>query len=189
MLTDQLKEKTQSLHDSAEHNPFMQKLALGTFTKDDYRALLKIFYRVHHAIESQLLEYKELDMSKRQRLSLLQNDLLCLSSNDVAFKMNLDCDLELKIDTLSKAYGALYVLEGSRMGGRFLTQMVTNALGDNVPISYFNGCGANTIPYIQALKTIINEKELDAKECIQSAKDVFILIDYLFSQTSTSTCA
>lgn len=182
MLTDRLKKNTQSLHDKIEQNPFMQKLQEKSFSKKDYETLLKIFYTAHSMIEGQLYAFDELDMKSRERFSLLRSDLLSLGCNEASLKKALECDLELGLNTLSKAYGALYVLEGSRMGGMFLSKMITDALGD-VPLAYFKGVGANTVSHVQKLKDIINENEntvIDSNECIQGAKDTFIFIDYAF---------
>lgn len=52
---------------------------------------------------------------------------------------NFGADLEIKIDTLSKAYGALYVLEGSRMGGLFLSQLIRAQLGEEIPCLTLKG--------------------------------------------------
>lgn len=182
MLTDRLKRNTQDLHDKIEQNPFMQKLQEKSFSKEDYATLLKIFYASHLMIEGQLYAFEELEMKTRQRLSLLKTDLLSLGYNESSLKKALRYDLELGLNTLSKAYGALYVLEGSRMGGVFLAKMITEALG-NVPLSYFQGVGTQTVSYIQHLKDTINEKEntvIDSNECIQSARDTFVFIDYAF---------
>lgn len=182
MLTDKLKKNTQSLHDKIEQNHFMQKLQTKSFSKQDYVILLKIFYTSHLMIEGQLYAFEELEMKTRQRLSLLKADLSSLGYDEASLKKTLESDLELNLNTLSKAYGALYVLEGSRMGGMFLSKMIADALG-NVPLSYFNGVGSNTITYVQNLKNIMNEKEnttINTNECIQGAKDTFVFIDYAF---------
>lgn len=182
MLTDTLKEKTQKLHDKLETNPFMQKLLLGIFNQEDYKLLLKILHEAHRVIEGQLYAFEELKMPKRQRLSKLKEDLNALKCDDSCIASIPQGDLEVQIDTLSKAYGALYVLEGSRMGGQFLSKMVQKAVGEETPVSYFDGVGAQTLAYVQELKALINDKEelLDTKECVQCAKDIFVFLDYAF---------
>lgn len=182
MLTDTLKEKTQTLHDKLEANPFMQKLLLGTFNQEDYRLLLTLFHEVHRVIESQLCAFEELQMPKRQRLASLREDLCALACDDKCIASIPQGDLEIKIDTLSGAYGALYVLEGSRMGGQFLSKMVQKALGEKTPVAYFDGLGAQTLAYVQELKAFINSQEdtIDTKACVQCAKDVFVFLDYAF---------
>lgn len=182
MLTDRLKKNTQSLHDKIEQNHFMEKLQTKSFSKEDYTTLLKIFYTAHAMIEGQLYAFTDLEMKTRERLSLLRADLLSLGCNEASLKKSLECDLELNLNNLSKAYGALYVIEGSRMGGMFLSKMIADALGD-VPLSYFKGVGSDTVSYVQHLKDIINEKEdtiINSSECIQSARDTFVFIDYAF---------
>jgi len=186
MLTDTLKSETQTLHDAIEKNHFMQKLEAKTFTLEDYKALLTLFYGLHYMAEKQLDAFEELDMPHRERCSHLREDLLSLGSTEGMLKKSYDTDLELNIDTLSKAYGALYVLEGSRMGGMFLTKMLRSHLGEDIPVSYFEGVKEKTPAYVGAFKTSINEREreLHSKECIQCAKDVFTFIAYLFARSA-----
>lgn len=181
MLSTLLKEKTQSLHDSAENNIFMQKLQNNTFSEEDYILFLKLYYIAHDVIETQLASFEELDMSFRERKSLLKQDLLYYHISENQIVDQLHCDLEIKLDTLAKAYGALYVLEGSRMGGQYLTKMLYEALGKNTPTKYFLGVGGKTVEYVKQLKDILNARQIDKDECISGAKDTFIFIDYLFS--------
>jgi len=186
MLSERLKEETQSLHDVLERNPFMQKMENKTFTHEDYKTLLGLFYVLHHMVESQLSQYDELNMSLRERFSHITMDLQELGVCDGMMKKSCDTDLQLNIDTLSKAYGALYVLEGSRMGGIFLTKMIRNLLGEEVPVRYFEGLKEKTPAHVGAFKALLNEKsvKIDAKECIQCAKDMFIFVNYLFARSA-----
>ena len=124
MLSDLLKFQTQSLHDKLERNPFMEKIEQGTFSTADYHILLELFYKLHHCLETQMMAFDELDMPMRERKSYLTRDLLNLKCDTKTVRKNFGGDLEIKIDTLSKAYGALYVLEGSRMGGLFLSKLI-----------------------------------------------------------------
>lgn len=182
MLSDLLKSQTQTLHDKLEKNPFMQKIEKETFTKEDYIILLELFFKLHHCLETQMMEFEELNMPMRERKSHLTSDLLKLNYDVHKAHNNFGCDLEIKIDTLSKAYGALYVLEGSRMGGLFLSKLIRTQLGEEIPLSYFDGFKEQTAAYVSRFKAILNEKSsiLSTQECVQSAKDIFIFVDYLF---------
>jgi len=185
MLSDRLKAETQALHDALERNIFMQKIENKSFSHEDYKTLLVLFYGLHHKAESQISEHEELNMSLRERTSLIKQDLKALGCDHVRMHKSCDTDLELKIDTLSKAYGALYVLEGSRMGGLFLTKMLRSQLGEDIPVRYFEGFKEKTPAYVDEFKEVLNEKEIiiDAKECIQCAKDMFVFVNYLFARS------
>lgn len=186
MLSDTLKRETQTLHDGLERNVFMEKLENKSFTHEDYKELLMLFYSLHHMSESQLSEYEELDMPLRERCTHIEKDLEALGCSEKMMHKSCDTDLELKIDTLSKAYGALYVLEGSRMGGMFLTKMIRSHLGEDVPVSYFEGFKDKTPAHVGAFKAFLNENafKIEPKECIQCAKDVFVFVDYLFARNA-----
>lgn len=185
MLSERLKEETQSLHDAIEQNPFMAKMQNNSFNHEDYKDLLVLFYGLHHMAEGQLGEYEELNMPLRERTSCIEADLKELGCCEMHMHKSCDTDLELKIDTLSKAYGALYVLEGSRMGGMFLTKMIRSQLGSAIPVSYFEGFKEKTPAYVSEFKEFLNEKEviINAKECIQCAKDMFVFVNYLFTRS------
>ncbi|MBP6497237.1 MAG: biliverdin-producing heme oxygenase [Campylobacteraceae bacterium] len=182
MLSDLLKSQTQTLHDKLEKNPFMQKIEKEKLTKEDYIILLELFFKLHHCLETQMIEFEELNMAMRERKSHLVKDLSKLNYDVHKAHKNFGADLEIKIDTLSKAYGALYVLEGSRMGGLFLSQLIRAQLGEEIPLSYFEGFKEQTLTYVSNFKAILNEKSsiLNEQECVQSAKDIFIFVDYLF---------
>jgi len=186
MLSERLKEETRSLHDALEQNPFMQKMENRSFNHKDYQTLLMLFYGLHHMTEGQLSEYEELNMPLRERTSSLEHDLKELGCSESCMHKSCDMDLEIKIDTLSKAYGALYVLEGSRMGGMFLTKMIRSSLGEDVPMRYFEGFKEKTPAYVHEFKEFLNEKEtiINAKECIQCAKETFIFVNYLFTRST-----
>lgn len=177
-----LKSETKTLHDSLEQNPFMAKMQQKSFHKEDYIALLKLFYGLHHMVEVQLFQFEELEMGLRERSSKLQEDLLRLGCDSTSIKKSCESDLGLKIDTLSQAYGALYVLEGSRMGGVYLSKRIKEALGEDTPLSYFEGVKEMTPAYVDLFKVQLNEKALllDIQECIQCAKDMFVFTNYLF---------
>lgn len=186
MLSDTLKTETKPFHDAIEHNPFMQKIEHHTFTKEDYIALLKIFYALHCTLESQLEEYEELEMAKRERCSSLRADLLALGVDEHDLKRERLSDLSLQIDTLSKAYGALYIIEGSRMGGLFLTKLFRSLLGEEIPVSYFEGVKEQTALHVTRFKAQLDEKSpyLDEKECLKMAKETYLFVDYLFANAA-----
>jgi len=188
MLSEILKRETQTLHDGVERNPFMLKMENKTFNLEDYKALLVLFYGLHHVVEGQLSDYEELNMPLRERSSHIEKDLKSLGCTQAAMNKSCDTDLELKIDTLSKAYGALYVLEGSRMGGMFLTKMIRAHFGEQIPVSYFEGVKEKTPVHVAEFKEFLNEQEtiINAKECIQCAKDMFIFVNYLFARSANS---
>ena len=188
MLSDTLKSETKTLHDKLEQNPFMVKMHQKTFQKEDYIALLTLFYGLHHMAEAQLFQFEELEMALRERCTKVKNDLIALGCDEKNLKKSCDNDLDLKIDTLSKAYGALYVLEGSRMGGIYLSKMIKETLGEDTPLSYFEGFKEATPAYVASFKSRLNAKEftLDTKECIQCAKEVFVFTDYLFARSMSA---
>ena len=57
MLSDLLKSQTQTLHDKLEKNPFMQKIEKEKLTKEVYIILLELFFKLHHCLETQMIEF------------------------------------------------------------------------------------------------------------------------------------
>lgn len=182
MLSELLAAQTQCLRTKLKDNLFLQKLLQGTLTHHDYAILLRLLFTLHHTIEAQIIEHEALDMLKRGRASKALSDLIELGYDECLILQSSQCDLEIKIDTPSKAYGALYVLESSRIEGLFWGRLVQKNLGTGVPVRYFMGEKERTSAYFRHFKALLNEKSsiLNITECVQAAKDVFLFVDYLF---------
>lgn len=142
-LQQTLAETTRSLHQRIEDNPFMHALQRKEPLEQSYRWLLTKLYHFFQGGERKLSalisEREGFEITQRFRAHLLHNDLIGLTitpeiSNSSLFDT---------IDTVGKAIGLLYVMEGSRKGGQFLSALLLKSQ-QPLPMSYLVGYGETT---------------------------------------------
>lgn len=142
-LQQTLAETTRSLHQRIEDNPFMHALQRKEPIEQSYRWLLTKLYHFSQGSESKLSalidEDEGFDIPLRFRTHLLHNDLAQLAIFPEVSKAS-TFDM---IDTTGKAIGLLYVLEGSRKGGQFLSSLLLKSQPP-LPMSYLVGYGPAT---------------------------------------------
>lgn len=117
-LFERLRRETRPAHDAVEARV---RVAAPDVTVDDVRTFLTALWRVHHAIEAQLARVPDLatavpDLARRRKAPRLAADLAALGV-DVTSQPPAAVP---SITTLAQALGALYVLEGSTLGGRVI---------------------------------------------------------------------
>lgn len=145
MSTEDLRETTYSEHQASEKK--MLIALKGIQTKEDYVRLLNWLYGFYEPLEKRIRLYltKDVfpDIDKRTRSEFLLWDIL--ESGVPPPAPDFCTDLPV-IDSFPSALGALYVLEGSTLGGRILAGMISRLLGEDTPdnLTFFNGYGAET---------------------------------------------
>lgn len=177
MISVFLKEQTKQQHDDTEAKLQSQKIFDKSYTLDDYKTLLihnyKLISRYEPQIHNQLQNYPELKLELRSKIDALKTDL---------DHLNIKTDNEVSIHNLeneAEAFGALYVMEGSTLGGNVIAkQLKRNPEFENVEFNYFGVYGENTGPYWQEFKAIIDEKitEEHYDACVTGAKKAYQLL-------------
>ncbi|MFP4486638.1 MAG: biliverdin-producing heme oxygenase [Campylobacterales bacterium] len=171
----ELKEQTREFHDELEKSTLPKKLFNQTISKDEYITYLYKMYIVHYAVENALNKFSwqefGIDIQEYLRLPLLQKDLLFLDK-DGFVQPNVQI---LDIKTLDDAIGYLYVLTGSTMGGKILSQKATLLFGK--ANCYFEAFGEDTLnrweQFLIRLSAYVQKKDqnsrrkivLSAEEC------------------------
>jgi heme oxygenase len=117
----------------------------GRMDAAGYAALLRVFYGFYAPLEGSIA--RELpqaalpDLKERRKAEWLLSDLRALGHNDVpAWSAQLPT-----INNPGAAWGALYVLEGSTLGGRHICKLVRKTLPD-APLRFFSGYAEETGP-------------------------------------------
>ena len=177
MISAYLKEQTKQQHDDTEAKLQYQKILDKSYTLDDYKTLLihnyKLINRYEPQIQEQLKNYHELKLDLRSKINSLKTDLnnLNISTENEEPTQNLENEAE--------AFGALYVMEGSTLGGNVIgKQLKRNPEFEGVEFNYFGVYGENTGPYWQEFKSIIDEKisEENYESCVTGAKKAYQLL-------------
>lgn len=173
-----LKIETQEMHAQLEQMliPIIQSIS----TLDQYAGLLKVFYSFYGPLEHRLSQvaYIEhypggIDLRKADSL---KGDLTALGER--TDNLRLCSELPRCID-LSHAFGIMYVLEGSVLGGKAIATIITRCLpvGTAIPFSFFLHYRNDAKIKWQQFKTRLDSTDdLLRPHLLAAATDTFILL-------------
>jgi heme oxygenase (biliverdin-IX-beta and delta-forming) len=164
MLSEELKESTRAVHAALE------KKLIGHIrrvkTRNDYAHLLCLLFGYYHSLEQSLHQHLDTesieDLDKRRKSELLLSDLQALSfTNRPAL-----CDDIPPIHSVAEAMGAMYVLEGSTLGGAIIANMIEKQIPADsaVHFSFFRCYGDQRMPMWQSFKTHLEKIDSDAEK-------------------------
>lgn len=178
ILSEQLKQLTKQNHQQLE------KLVVGHLhsvsSAEEYVKLLQIFYGYFGALEDKIKEYigqDELpDFTKRRKSESIAHDIEIMGGL-IPSKAG-ESDLPI-IENNLQAFGALYVIEGSTLGGKIISQMVAKQLNlhGSDGILFFSGYGNETDRMWESFKETLNNQfpnPEDAEVIIHAANDTFL---------------
>ncbi len=176
MLSDKLKEETKQNHQVLEKALVGRLKAIRS--PQEYANLLKLFYGyfgglevlINKAIDSTMLT----DSVQRRKTQAIADDILTLSE-DVPIKATGD-DLP-RINDHLEALGALYVIEGSTLGGKIISKMMAQQLGLDKGMSFFAGYGDKTERMWDTFKQALNSQAQNPEQeavVIAAANETFL---------------
>lgn len=178
-LQQTLAQATRSLHQRIEDNPFMHAFLRKEPMEQPYRWLLTKLYPFAVGGEAKLSELIDenegFDITKRLRSHLLYNDLVGLGISPESS----DFSLFDTINTLPNAIGLLYVMEGSRKGGEFLS---SHLIKSQLPMSYLVGYGETTDKQWEEFCTLLQRYANTPlqDEIVSGAISAFEILERLF---------
>jgi len=121
------------------------------FTLVDYQRLLARFYGFYCPFEKAVGSVPGVarllpDLADRFKVPALAADLRWLGSIEADLPRLPQCSLLPRLDSISTLAGALYVTEGSTLGGQFITRHLRGSLGvvSGAGGSFFAGYGDRT---------------------------------------------
>jgi len=174
MLTEDLKENSHAAHQASEKKMIVALKKIES--KEDYVRMLNWLYGFYAPIEARIREYLTgdvfPDMLKRSRAEYLLWDMQASGFDTLPPDT---CTALPHSDSFARALGALYVLEGSTLGGRIIAGMLSRQL-DSPALTFFNSYGAETGNMWQSFKDFLNRPRPAAQqeEIIETAIETFI---------------
>lgn len=169
-----LKEETREAHTTAE-NLLTPKLS-SIKTYDDYAAILKMFYGYFHPLEltiKQQVSDKVLnDIGERRNSLFILRDLKNLNCSTENLSV---CDEIPEVNNTRDAFGCLYVLEGSTLGGRIIAKMLMKNFYislDQGNLNFFNGYKEDTGNKWAHFLSVINKQE-GVQAIVSAANEAF----------------
>ncbi|HEU4471882.1 MAG TPA: biliverdin-producing heme oxygenase [Flavisolibacter sp.] len=185
LLTDKLKQETQAAHEKAEQllGPHLSAIR----DKHEYASLLKMLYGFYHPLEQLIGEFvtpailEDIHSRRNAALILLDLDAMKIPREPLP----LCGDLPV-VDSVPAALGALYVLEGSTLGGRMISKMLQKKESLSVvetELNFFSGYKEDTGPKWTLFKTVINQWDHEAAAIVMAANASFESLSDWISQT------
>lgn len=186
MLSSTIKEATKSAHQQLEVVVIKKLKAIRS--KADYADLLKHFYAYFSKVEQAVAPYINSDVladhATRRNSAYLKQDIEALGFDTT----ELPHAQAPQIDNVQAAMGALYVMEGSVMGGKIIVQMLGKA-GITEGLSFFSGYGEETgrvwTVFIEALDSV-GTTGADIEAAIAAANKTFSQFEKTFETTSAA---
>ncbi|MFC7347766.1 biliverdin-producing heme oxygenase [Chryseobacterium zhengzhouense] len=179
MVSEYLKRNTAEYHDAAEKLFNSEKIFNKTFTLEDYRKIIHTNYlmllhsedKIFNSLSDKFTE--KLQLSERKKLSLIEKDLSSLALQNQKPSFNLEFKNE------HEALGAMYVIEGSTLGGNVIAKQLSKTEGfDEVTFNFFGCYRENTGPMWKNFKEVIDAEvqEKNYNEVLSGAKKLYMFL-------------
>ncbi|MBE8719971.1 biliverdin-producing heme oxygenase [Sphingobacterium pedocola] len=186
MVNTKIKEATQQAHQQLEKTVVLQLKSVRS--NADYANVLKNFYAYFHAVEQAIAPYINSgnlpDMAERRNSSYIKKDI-----EELGGDINvLPIAQAPQISNTLQAFGALYVLEGSIMGGPYIVQMLQK-YGMDKGFNFFSGYGADSGKMWQSFTTVLNslpQTEAEERIILEAADETFTRFGHVFETAAAS---
>lgn len=174
--SDDLKIHTRDVHVQLEQRliPVIQSIN----TRSQYADLLKLFYAFYTPLELRLSAVPGIEKItgtiQLRKADSLKNDIIALGSNtDSALFCN---DLP-ECGDLGRAFGIMYVLEGSVLGGKAIANIIAKKLAPEnpLPFSFFLPYGNEPKVVWDHFKATLDATDLSKAALLAGATDTFVL--------------
>jgi heme oxygenase len=183
LFVQNLRKQTASSHQKLEDNSLSKALLEEAVSVADYQHYLSALYGITVGCEEMLFPVVEdvvPDINRRYRSELIVNDLLAtgFSKEQIAALPV----YKFTSKSASEAMGAIYVIEGSTLGGRVLYKHINKKLAFSAEngASYFWGYGDQTGSMWKSFISHFTQFALESgqsAEIINSAIHTFTIID------------
>ncbi len=172
-IHEALKAATKPVHDQLERDLDLLRPEL---TREQYVELLKKFYGFYVSFERALAQDLKINYPYEKKLPALKRDLTRLGVPEE------HVDQLPRVEALSlklseEQWGALYVIEGSALGGKVLEHHFkkTFGLGPEMGTAFFSGTGEKTMENWRLFLNLLGESSqvLNTDLIIRSAENTF----------------
>lgn len=167
MLHQHIKENTHAAHQQVEGIIVRQLKAIRSDA--DYAEVLKGFYAYFRAVEDAIAPYVTTevlpDLADRRNSSYIKRDIEELGGRIEEIPVA----VVPKVSDTLEALSALYVLEGSIMGGPYIVQML-NKYGVNRGTSFFSGYGESSGVMWSKFTDVLNQYAADESTFVRAAE-------------------
>ncbi|GHB63257.1 biliverdin-producing heme oxygenase [Persicitalea jodogahamensis] len=186
-----LKAETQSQHQSLEQTEPSRRVMSPALSREGYLEVLYAFHGAFSPLESQVRESLDknpanLEFVPRSNLAIADIKQLSGSFNPDYFSQGDAIERQGGL-SLPEAVGVMYVLEGSKLGGKVISRQLAKTIGVEPQNggSFFSGGKIEEWKTFQAYCESYAQKRPEAADTIiESAKSTFRWIEGYFLQVS-----
>jgi heme oxygenase len=183
MLLKEIRNRTAENHARLENTPLLSSFAHQRIDLPTYLEILRRFYGYFAPLEQVLDTFPALvrwlpDYTERRKAKLLLDDLNTINNHS---KVNM-CENLPSIRTVAQAFGCLYVMEGSTLGGKIIYSVLKKQLDlDKMRgAAFFYGYGSETgtkwKTFGARLEAFATDSAAD-EEIIAAADDTFLKLE------------
>ncbi len=180
LVTDILKKETAQYHDDIEQRLESNKLFDGTFTQDNYYKMLVVNHQFIQSLEPEIKAL--LTVSDLAFLSKINLNKLALLEKDL-HELNLPINPTEKLNLLAnreEALGALYVIEGSMLGGMVIAKQLKKYPDlEQTGFNYFGHYGQDIGPIWKSFVAYLNENLITEEQQQQTLNGAIKAYQYL----------
>ncbi len=186
-LSARLRAETRDMHDRIEANPRFSRLMAPDLSLKEYRTLIIGLFGHHAGAEAALALAPGLPEALKlpcrlTRTAALAADLRALGMSEAAITALPRC-AAYRLDSAEAAWGALYVLEGSTLGGQLIARHLATilGLGPDRGAAGLVPHGARTGALWREFRELMDDGaamgEIDADSVIAAARHAFVTLD------------
>ncbi|MGZ3940222.1 MAG: biliverdin-producing heme oxygenase [Flavisolibacter sp.] len=180
-----LKKETASAH--VETEKLLAPRLANIQSYGDYASILKMFYGFFHPLECVIRSHVTpailADIDERRNASLLLIDLKTMGYYSESLSL---CGQLPKINSSLAALGAMYVMEGSTLGGRMISRMLMKnphvPFGDS-NLHFFNGYKEDTGKRWTGFLSVLEEHGEHVDTIVAAANETFICLTKWMEET------
>ena len=185
LITAILKEKTRIYHDEIEGKLESNRLFDGSFTQDNYYKMLLVNHQFIKAYEPEI--HSLLSEEDKTFLAKINFNKLDLIEKDL-IELKLHPNTISPIQTLAnraEALGALYVIEGSMLGGMVIAKQLKKYPElETASFNYFGHYGAHIGPIWKEFIQFLNDQIVDEVDKENTLNGAIKAYQYLIAVAS-----
>jgi heme oxygenase (biliverdin-IX-beta and delta-forming) len=187
-----LKTETANAHRQLERTSSFVRLFSPDYALPEYKQLLGLFYGFHVALEPLLFdglsESHHSVLGHKVKTGLLAKDLATFGDTEAEIAKISRCDELPQLSSFARQMGALYVLEGSVLGGRIISKRLKEHFGDDVldKLNYYTCYGEHVGTEWKGFQSFMGDQFADESEqipeVIAAANDTFMALHQWFDR-------
>jgi heme oxygenase len=135
IFADRLREATRPAHHALDHHPLLTPLTHSPLSERNYTHALAALHGPQKAIEKVLSGFAP-EIEFPPRLAELDSDLNALGVTPFQLMAELP-----RFDSVDQMIGAMYVIEGSNLGGAVIARLLEESLPAGTPRVFFANSG------------------------------------------------